>query len=103
MLADLLSRVILKPLELPIGVITSLYRLHRVRVHIFQSQKGTMMLEVRDVSVQYGKLTVIDRASFTLNDGRWLMIVGPNGAGKSTLLNVLAQMIPYDGRVAHGR
>ncbi len=59
-----------------------------------------MMLEVRDVTVRYGKLAVVDHASFTLKDGRWLMIVGPNGAGKSTLLSVLAQMIPYDGAVS---
>lgn len=57
------------------------------------------MLEVQDVSVRYGKLTVVDRASFTLDEGRWLMIVGPNGAGKSTLLNAIAQMIPHAGRV----
>jgi iron complex transport system ATP-binding protein len=58
-----------------------------------------MMLEVREISVRYGNLTVVDRASFTLNDGRWLMIVGPNGAGKSTLLNAVARMIPHEGSV----
>ena len=58
-----------------------------------------MMLEVRDVSVRYGKLTVVDSASFDLDAGRWLMVVGPNGAGKSTLLNAVAQMIPHEGTV----
>ncbi len=57
------------------------------------------MLEVRDVSVRYGKLTVVDRASFDLAAGRWLMVAGPNGAGKSTLLNAVAQMIPHEGTV----
>ena len=57
------------------------------------------MLEVRDVSVRYGKLTVVDSASFDLDAGRWLMVVGPNGAGKSTLLNAVAQMIPHEGTV----
>lgn len=57
------------------------------------------MLEVKDLSVRYGKLTVVDRASFSLDAGRWLMIVGPNGAGKSTLLNAVAQIIPSDGAV----
>ncbi len=57
------------------------------------------MLEVRDLSVRYGKLTVVDRASFDLAAGRWLMVAGPNGAGKSTLLNAVAQMIPHEGTV----
>ncbi len=55
------------------------------------------MLDVRDISVRYGRLTVVDHASLTLPSGRWLMIVGPNGAGKSTLLNAVAQMIPHEG------
>ncbi len=58
-----------------------------------------MRLEVRDLSVRYGKLTVVDRASFFVDAGRWLMIVGPNGAGKSTLLNAVAQIIPHEGQV----
>jgi iron complex transport system ATP-binding protein len=58
-----------------------------------------MLLEVEDLSVRYGKLTVVDRASFSLDAGRWLMIVGPNGAGKSTLLNAIAQIIPSAGSV----
>jgi len=58
-----------------------------------------MLLEVRDLSVRYGKLTVVDRACFTLGEGRWLMIVGPNGAGKSTLLTAIAQIIPHEGQV----
>ncbi len=57
------------------------------------------MLDVRDVTVRYGRLTVVNRASLILPSGRWLMIVGPNGAGKSTLLNAIAQMIPCEGAV----
>ena len=58
-----------------------------------------MLLEVKDLTVRYGKLTVVDGASFSLSEGRWLMIVGPNGAGKSTLLGAIAQIIPHEGKV----
>ena len=58
-----------------------------------------MLLDVKDLTVRYGKLTVVDGASFSLGKGRWLMIVGPNGAGKSTLLGAIAQIIPHEGSV----
>jgi iron complex transport system ATP-binding protein len=58
-----------------------------------------MLLEIQDLSVRYGKLTVVDRASFSLKEGRWLMIAGPNGAGKSTLLSSIAQITPHEGQV----
>ena len=40
------------------------------------------MLEVRNLKVQYGNLTIVDNVSFSVGEGQWLMIVGPNGAGK---------------------
>ena len=57
------------------------------------------MLEVYDLTVRYGTLTVANRVSFTVREGDWLMIVGPNGAGKSTVLNAIAQGVPYTGKV----
>jgi len=57
------------------------------------------MLEIKNLSVNYGSLTIVDRVSFHLAPGEWLMIVGPNGAGKSTLINAIAQTVPYKGKV----
>ena len=57
------------------------------------------MLEVQNLSVSYGDARVVKDASFTLENGEWLMISGPNGAGKSTLLEALMQGIPYTGEV----
>lgn len=57
------------------------------------------LLEVREVTVRYGELTIVDRVSFTLRENEWLMIVGPNGAGKSTLVNALTRGVPYTGEV----
>ncbi|WP_312641183.1 ABC transporter ATP-binding protein [Hydrogenoanaerobacterium sp.] len=57
------------------------------------------MLEVKNVTVKYGSLTIIDDVSFTLGENQWLMIVGPNGAGKSTVINAISQGAPYTGTI----
>ena len=57
------------------------------------------MLEVKNMTVRYGALTIVDDVSFTSGDGRWLMIVGPNGAGKSTVVNAITQGASYRGSV----
>ncbi len=57
------------------------------------------LLKVQDVSVRYGQHTVVDRLSFSLYDGQWLMLVGPNGAGKSTMIEAISQGVPYSGDI----
>ena len=61
------------------------------------------MLEARDLTVRYGERAVVDGVSFTLEEGRWLMLIGPNGAGKSTIVNAVAQSTSYTGEILfHG-
>ena len=55
------------------------------------------LLEITDMTVCYGKLTVVDRVSLTLDPGQWLMLTGPNGAGKSTIISALSQGVPFEG------
>ena len=57
------------------------------------------MLEVKNLSVRFGALTIVDDVSFSLAEHNWLMAVGPNGAGKTTLVNAISQGIPYAGTV----
>lgn len=57
------------------------------------------LLNVRDLTIQYGSLRVVDHISFSLQEGQWLMIVGPNGAGKSTILNALSGGVSYEGTI----
>lgn len=57
------------------------------------------MLEVKNLSVRFGALTIVDDVSFSLAEHSWLMAVGPNGAGKTTLVNAISQGIPYEGTV----
>ena len=58
------------------------------------------MLDVKELSVSYGNCTVVDRLSFHVSEGQWLMIVGPNGAGKSTVLNAVTQGVSYTGTIS---
>ena len=57
------------------------------------------MLNAENVTVRYGAHTVVDRLSFSLEEGQWLMLVGPNGAGKSSLISAIAQGVPYEGTI----
>ena len=47
------------------------------------------MIEVENLTKQYGDKTVVDHISFTINDGEVLGFLGPNGAGKSTTMNMI--------------
>ncbi len=53
-------------------------------------------LEVRDCSRAYGKEQVLDRVSFTVEEGEFLAILGPSGCGKTTLLRVLTGLVAPD-------
>lgn len=57
------------------------------------------MLDIQNLTVQYGSLKIVDNLSFSVRPQEWLMVVGPNGAGKSTIVSAIAQGVPYSGRV----
>jgi NitT/TauT family transport system ATP-binding protein len=48
------------------------------------------MLEVSQLSHEYGELRVLDDISFTADDGQFVALVGTNGCGKTTLLRLIA-------------
>jgi iron complex transport system ATP-binding protein len=60
------------------------------------------MLDVKNLTVQYGSLKIVDDVSFHVKPQEWLMVVGPNGAGKSTVVSAIAQGVPYSGKVKIG-
>lgn len=51
------------------------------------------MIEVQNLTKQYGAKKAVDDLSFTVNDGEILGFLGPNGAGKSTTMNMLTGYI----------
>ena len=58
------------------------------------------MLTAENVTVRYDRHTVVDKLSFRLEEGQWLMLIGPNGAGKSSLISAITQGVPYTGQIA---
>lgn len=60
---------------------------------------GRVLLAVQDLSLSYGELCVLERASFTVQDKGCgvLGIRGPNGAGKSTLLRAMLGLLKPSG------
>ncbi len=61
------------------------------------------MLQVTDLACARGGLTILSGLSFSLSQGRVLVLRGPNGSGKSTLLRTLAGLQPpVAGRIEAG-
>ena len=58
------------------------------------------MIEVCNLSKNYGNKLAVDNISFTANDGEILGFLGPNGAGKSTTMNMLTGYLSSSGGCA---
>jgi len=59
----------------------------------------TPILQVENVTKQFGGLTAVDQLTFHINKSEILGIIGPNGAGKSTILGVISGYYP----ATHGK
>jgi ABC-2 type transport system ATP-binding protein len=58
------------------------------------------MLDVVDVTRDYGRSRVLDRVAFHARGGVMTGLLGPNGAGKSTLLHIVTGLLaPTSGTV----
>ncbi|WP_454765382.1 ABC transporter ATP-binding protein [Cupriavidus campinensis] len=57
----------------------------------------SLILEVDDLHVRYGKVEAVHGASLKVEAGRIVTVIGPNGAGKSTMLNAIMGALPVSG------
>ena len=53
------------------------------------SKKQQPMIEVSDLSFSYGKNTVLENISFSVEPNCLVAVLGVNGTGKSTLIKCL--------------
>lgn len=61
------------------------------------------MLELKQVSKNFGGLSALTDISFSVNPGQILGIIGPNGAGKTTLFNLITGVFPPSDGAIHFR
>src|SRR5262245_25334808 len=63
------------------------------------SGDGMAELEIDDLRLAFGGLTVLDGISLTLAPAELLALIGPNGAGKTSVLNCISGIYRGQGRI----
>ncbi|RYY75069.1 MAG: ABC transporter ATP-binding protein [Gammaproteobacteria bacterium] len=59
------------------------------------------LLNARNVSLNLGKKSVVEKMDMHINQGEFVGLIGPNGAGKSSLLRMLAGLVkPKSGDIS---
>ena len=58
--------------------------------------KGTPLVELRDISISFGGIKAVDHVSLDLYPGEVVGLLGHNGAGKSTLIKCLSGAYQMD-------
>jgi Cu-processing system ATP-binding protein len=58
------------------------------------------MIEVKNISKQFAKLSVLNNINLKLSAGECIAMIGPNGCGKTTLIKcILGMVIPSKGDI----
>ncbi len=63
----------------------------KFRIKSFKKQKP--IVELKNISLSFGKRQILDNISFEVNQGQILGLLGPNGVGKSTIFNLITGLI----------
>jgi D-xylose transport system ATP-binding protein len=59
--------------------------------------RGTPLVELRDMQKSFGGIKAVDHVTIDLYPGEVVGVLGHNGAGKSVLMKMLSGAIPRDG------
>lgn len=58
------------------------------------------MIDIQNITVQFGDMNVLNNISMTFEQGEMIGLVAPNGTGKSTFMNVLMNYVkPLNGKI----
>ena len=65
------------------------------------SNRGTPLVELKDISIAFGGIKAVDKVSIDLYPGEVVGLLGHNGAGKSTLIKCLSGAYKADSGEVH--
>lgn len=58
------------------------------------------MLEIKNLTVEYGNFRAIDNVSFTIKNGEFVAVIGSSGGGKSSLMKTINLLVkPKSGSI----
>ena len=60
------------------------------------------VISVKNLSISYRSMPVLNDLSFEVQSGDYFCIVGSNGSGKTSLIKCLLGLIPYSGEISFG-
>lgn len=61
-----------------------------------------VMLEVKDLVVNYGVIQAVKGVSFEINEGEIVTLIGANGAGKTTIVKTISGLLkPKSGQIIY--
>jgi len=60
------------------------------------------MLEIKDITISYGKRPTVQNFSMTLNEGEICSLVGESGSGKTTVIRAVFGLLAGGGKVTSG-
>ncbi|MGI2031362.1 ABC transporter ATP-binding protein [Rhizobium panacihumi] len=62
--------------------------------------RASHSVSVRDLTLSFGSLTVLENLNLDIHNGEFLVLLGSSGCGKSTLLNCIAGLLePTEGQI----
>jgi peptide/nickel transport system ATP-binding protein len=67
-----------------------------------QQTRRPALLELRELTVEYGKARAVDGIDLAIREGEILGLAGESGCGKTTVANAVMQILRPPGRIAGG-